>query len=410
MLVKVKERICQWLKKPFLRDWRTLLALWLLLAVVASVLKYERSDNNFLIYKYVFWHVINELPLYIHYPAEYNDLNHYGPVFAYVIAPFAVVPRFVGLLLWNLVLALGLYVSVRRSTFSDRQQLFVLWFCAHDLLTCLFMQQFNIAIAAIIVASYWLVEREREWAATFLIVLGTFVKLLGIVGIVFFLFSRHKGRFVAGLLLWSVVMFVAPMLIASPDYIVGCYGEWYQALIDKNASNSTSWGAGIYDMANNISTLGMVRRFSGNGEYSDLLIILPAMVLAGLPLLRRSQWRFAAYRETLLAQVLLFSVLFSTGSESSSYVIAFVGMALWYTAAPWQRTRWDVALMVFVFVLASLGNTDLYPPYIRKYYVQAYSLKALPCTIVWLQLCYEMMVRNYGPLLVRRDETPIAQG
>ena len=91
-----------------------------------------------------------------------------------------------------------------------------------------------------------------------------------------------------------------------------------------------------------------------------------------------------------------FTVLFSTGSESSTYIIAFVGVAIWYWAAPWQRTRWDIALMVFAFILTSLSPSDLFPAYVRQEWVQPYALKALPVTIIWLQLTLEMLCKDYA--------------
>ena len=105
--------------------------------------------------------------------------------------------------------------------------------------------------------------------------------------------------------------------------------------------------------------------------------------------------------QTLLASVLMFVVLFSTGSESSGYIIAFVGIVVWYTAAPWQRTRWDVALLVLAFVLSSLSPSDLFPAYLRREWVQPYALKALPVTLIWLKLCYEMAVRGYAEARIR---------
>jgi hypothetical protein len=92
----------------------------------------------------------------------------------------------------------------------------------------------------------------------------------------------------------------------------------------------------------------------------------------------------------------MFVVLFSTGSESSGYIIALVGVVIWYTACPWQRTRWDIFLMVFVFILSSLSPSDLFPAFLRKQYVQPYALKALPVVLVWFQLCYEMLTRDYS--------------
>ena len=376
--------------KPFFHDRRTILWLWIALSVIAAVLKYNRTDNNFRIFRGVFWHTLQGTSLYAEYPLEYYDVNHYGPFFSLVIAPFALMPIPLGLVFWCIALSLTLYFAITRSTFSSWQQMFVLWFCSETLLTSLFMQQFNIAIAAIIIASYALIEKERDFWAAFLIVLGTFVKLYGIVGLAFFFFSRHKGKFVLSLLFWGVVLFVAPMIISSPAYVVSQYHEWFVCLVEKNGENLAS-------QAQNISALGMVRRVLGNPQYSDLLILAPALVLFALPYLRFKQWRNEGFRMTLLASVLLFTVLFSTGSESSSYIIALSGVCVWYFAAPWQRGKTDIWLLVFVFLLSSMGSSDLYPRAIKREYIQAYSLKALPCLIVWLKLCWEMMAKNYQP-------------
>ncbi len=391
----MKERIQSFLAKPFWRDYRTLLGLWLLLAVIAALMKMH-SHNNFLIFRGVFWHTWHHTSLFAEYPAEYWDTNHYGPLFSLVIAPFAVVPEWVGLILWCLVLTLFLYWAVRRSLLTDYQQLFVLWFCAHELLTALYMQQFNIAIAAIILLSFFLVEKERDTTAAFFIVLGTLVKLYGIVGLAFFFFSKHKLRFVLSLIGWGAVLFVARMLISGPEYIMGQYVEWYESLTGKNAEN-------LFANHQNISLLGMVRKISGCATYSDLWLILPGMLLFALPYLRFSQYKNMAFRQTLLASVLMFVLLFSTGSESSGYIIALIGVVIWYTAAPWKRTSWDLCLMVFAFILTSLSPSDLFPAYLRKTFVQPYALKALPVAIIWFQLCYEMLKKDYQEKRVSVD-------
>jgi RsiW-degrading membrane proteinase PrsW (M82 family) len=250
------------------------------------------------------------------------------------------------------------------------------------------MQQFNVAIAAIIVLAFFLIEKERDTEAAFFIVLGTLVKLYGVVGLAFFFFSKHKVRFVAALALWGAVMFVAPMVLSSPEYVVGQYEAWMTDLVTKNGENAES-------LMQNISLLGMVHRVTGL-QFSDLWLIVPGLVLFALPYLRLSQYGNKGFRQTLLASVLMFTVLFSTGSESSGYIIALVGVVIWYTAAPWQRGRWDVALMVFVFVLTSLSPSDLFPAYLRREWVQPYALKALPVSVVWLRLCWEMLTKDYA--------------
>ena len=390
-LLRLCAKLQAFFHKPFFSNPRTLFGLWTLLAVVAGLTKIApHRHNNFLIFRGVFWHTIQKLSLYDFYPTEYNDHNHYGPIFSLVIAPFAVVPDAIGLLGWLVVLALGMYYAVRRLPLEEGRQIFLYWFCAHELLTALQMQQFNIAIAAIIIGSFAAIEKGREVTAAFLIVLGTFVKLYGVVGLAFFFFVKRKPRFILALIGWSVVCFVAPMLISSPEYVVGQYVEWYERLAAKNGENT-------FSLMQNISLLGMIRKASGSASYSDLLVILPGLVLFGLPYLRFGQYRHLAFRYAILSSVLLFVVLFSTGSESSTYIIPFAGIALWYATSPWKRSGWDVALLVFAFVLSSLSPSDLFPRSLREAYVLPYALKALPPTLIWLRLSYELLTRDYAP-------------
>ena len=390
-LLRLCAKLQAFFHKPFFTNPRTLFGLWTLLAVVAGLTKMApHRHNNFLIFRGVFWHTIQKLSLYDFYPTEYNDHNHYGPIFSLVIAPFAVVPDAIGLLLWLVVLALGMYYAVRRLPLEEGRQIFLYWFCAHELLTALQMQQFNIAIAAIIIGSFAAIEKGREVTAAFLIVLGTFVKLYGVVGLAFFFFVKRKPRFILALIGWSVVCFVAPMLISSPEYVVGQYVEWYERLAAKNGENT-------FSLMQNISLLGMIRKASGSASYSDLLVILPGLALFGLPYLRFGQYHHLAFRYAILSSVLLFVVLFSTGSESSTYIIPFAGIALWYTTSPWKRSGWDVALLVFAFVLSSLSPSDLFPRSLREAYVLPYALKALPPTLIWLRLSYELLTRDYAP-------------
>lgn len=377
--------------RALLHDYRTLFGLWMLLPVIMWLSKMTRA-NNFLIYRGSFWNAVREWNLYLPNPAEYGDSHHYGPLFSLLFSPFAIFPLKplnIGLLLWGIALTLFLYWAIRHSQFNKRQQLFILWFCAHEMLTALFMQQFNIAIAATILLAYYLIEREKDFWAAFFIMLGTFVKIYSIVGLAFFFFSKHKGRLIGGMLFWAVVFFLLPMpFFHGWDYIVEQYYNWYVSLAEKNALNAGS-------IMQNISLIGMTHRITGM-QFNDLWLIIPGMVLFALPYLRFDQYKNMAFRQTLLASVLMFIILFSTGSESSGYITPFIGIVIWYTAAPWKRTRWDVFLLVFAFILSSMSPSDLFPAYLRREYVHPYALKALPVTIIWLQLCYEMLTKEYA--------------
>ncbi len=384
--MELTNKVQTFFHKPFFKSPNTLLGLWLVLGFISGIAKLHHH-NNFAIFRHVFWHTIQGKSLYDYYPEEYFDHNLYGPIFSAIIAPFAIIPEIPGLILWCTALAMFMYWTIRKSTFSDYQQVFILWFCAHELLTALFMQQFNVAIAGIMLLSYHFVRKERDVWATFFIVIGFLVKLYGIVGLAFFLFSKHKVRYALSFMGWLIVLSCIPMLYSGFEYQITQYKEWIECLSGKNVENGDS-------IAQNISLLGMVHRISGL-QFSDLFIIIPGMALFAIPYLRIKQYANEGFRQTILASALMFICLFSTGTESSGYIIALTGVAIWFTASPWQRDKCDIALMVFAFILTSLSPSDLFPAYIRKEWVQPYALKALPVAIIWFKLCYEIMTKDY---------------
>jgi len=377
--------IVDFFHRPIFTDKRVLFGVWMIAAVLGCI---DSLHNNFKIFRGVFWHTVNQVSLFAEYPAEYFDMNHYGPLFSIIIAPFAIVPMWLGIPLWSIFMTLILYKAVETLPFSWKRIAFIYWFCLQVLIGALQYSQFNVIIAAIIILSFVFIEKEKDIWATLMIAIGTFVKLYGIVGLAFFFFSKHKGKFILSLIGWSIVCYVLPMLISSPEYVNSQYAEWLQSLIEKNGTNQES-------LMQNVSLLGMVHKIS-RCWFSDLYLIIPGMVLFALPYLRFKQYRNLGFRLGFLASTMLFTVLFSTGSETCTYIIAFVGVCIWYYSASRQRSKFDVALMIFAFVLSSMAPSDLFPAYIRVHFVRPYALYALPCTIIWCKLIYEMLVYDYS--------------
>ena len=398
----------------FWRDKRTMFSLWMLMVII-SVGLHMHNFNNFLIFKYSFWHALNQLNLYIHYPDEYSDLYHYGPLFTLIIAPFAVIPSiWVAVFLWHLALAWFLWWAIQNSTLPKKNLVFMIWFTAHEMLNALGMSQFNVATAAMILLTYTAIRRGQDMWAAFWIVLGTLVKIYGIVGLAFFFFAKSRPKFVMWLMVWTVVLIALPMPFFGIEYELGQYAEWFKSLSEKADENMLS------DFQN-ISLLGMVRKigyavtaglpayyevFASAGKqydatnwwvstWNDLWIIIPAMVYSALPWLRFKQYRSHSFQLMCLALVLMIVNILSTGAENSSYIIAMLGVAIWYIAVPWKRSRLDLYLLIFCFFLTSLSCTDIFPAYIRTYWIRAFSLKALPVVIIWMKIVWEMCTRDY---------------
>ena len=112
--MNLANQIIKFLSNPIFTRFRTLFILWFSIAVIAWVTKIiPGSYNNFLIFRGVFFNLINQLNLYLEYPLVYKDVNLYGPLFSLVVAPFAVVPVWLGLLMWLCSLSVLFYCSVK---------------------------------------------------------------------------------------------------------------------------------------------------------------------------------------------------------------------------------------------------------------------------------------------------------
>ena len=371
------------LKKLF-ENYRFITILWfaLALATVVQNVWIAGKFNNYLIFDGVFWHTLKQLPLYLPYPDEYFDTNHYGILFSAVIAPFALLPKWIGCTLWIMANAAFLYWAIRQLPLSKKAIIAVLLIAAHDLYTAAAMQQCNISVIALLVGAFVFIERRQSHWATLLIVIGTLTKLYGIVGLAFFFFAKDKWRFIWSGLFWLIALFCLPMLYSSPDYVVSQYFDWYASLAEKNVSNLNTT---TYNLQN-LSLLGFLQR---TGIYNNnSIVILIGLGLFALPYLRIQQYKNLNFRLLLLASVSIFLCLFSTGTENSTYIVAYVGVGIWFMVSE-LHPKLKITLLILA-MLGSLSPTDLFKP-LKEPYIIRYSLRAVPVTLIWLTIVYEML-------------------
>ncbi|MBK8610156.1 MAG: DUF2029 domain-containing protein [Chitinophagaceae bacterium] len=366
--------------------------LWFLLGLTAVVLELIRNSiNNYQIFKGVFTHTIEQVNLYAQYPQLYDDSNHYGPLFSLVIAPFALLPDYIGVVLWALLNVFVLYKAINYLPINKLQKNAILLIGAIEMMTAIHNVQINPSITALLIFSYVLVRNEKDFLACLCILLGFYIKLYGIIGLVFWVFSKHKIKFIGYFILCAVLLFVLPMIISSPEFIVQSYLDWYHSLAEKVVKNESNYDSNMQ----NISVAGMVERIFNLKNFSGFFILIPAAILYLLPLLRFKQYDSEKFRLLMLASTLLFPVLFSSSSESSTYVIAVTGFALWYVLQPSPKTMGNIALLIFVLLVTCLSNTDLVPRYFKMNMVRPYALKALPCFVIWLIIIYQLLVVNF---------------
>lgn len=360
--------------------------IWFLLAAIAVTAEMSRGltgIDNYLIFEGVFRHVVQEKYLFSYYPEEYVSFNNYGPAFSLVIAPFALLPTYVGCFLWAMANAAALFYALKLLPIEEKQRIIVYWIVVIEMMTSIHSVQFNPMFTAFFIFSYVFTIRGKDWLATLFIALGFLTKIYGIAGLAFFFFSRNKLQFVLSFIAWIAIIVIAPIIYSSADYIMQTYEDWYYQIIRRNQQNiDNSRTAGMQD----ISVPGMIRRIFHYYGPIDLPIIAIAGTLFGIPLLKKQnqlQPKFGLY---YLALVLISVVIFSSAAESPTFVIAVTGAALWFILREKPVSILAKSLLGLLFVLTILSPTDLIPPYIRINIILAYSLKALPCFIIWCWL------------------------
>lgn len=381
------------MEKKFLRltGYQWVQVLYILVAAALWALKlFHPRYNNFNVFRASFYNLINQVNLYAAHPAQHYDYYYYGPLFGLFFAPFALPPKLVGLLLWELANAAALLAVVAYLPLSERRKKILLLLCVIEFANSAFSEQFNPMIAAGIIFTFVLVEKGKDGWAALLTVLGALMKLYPVVGLAFFLFSKNKGRFVIYTIIWTVVLLALPLLFTGFDFLTASYREWLPAVSHKNMINHD-----LLARSQDICVMGIVRDFTQNPNIPDLPFLIAAAVIFALPLLRFSQYKSEKFRLQVLATSLIMVVIFSTGAENPTFVIPLTGISLWLMIQETPFTRANIILIVFLMVLTGLGLTDAIPQGLRRDIIGKYGMKAWPCIAAWLIITYQLLFKDF---------------
>ncbi len=332
--------------------------------------------NNYVIFKYSWFHLIHGTDLYGLYPAEHWDFYKYSPTFALFMGGIAYLPDVIGLSIWNILNAIAVFFAIRLLPFSVRKQCLILWFVALELLTCLQNNQSNGLMCGLIIAAYGCMEHKKVVLATLWLVLAMYIKVYGAIGFCFFLFYPGKFKFILYSILWTVVFAALPLLVTSPQTLVWQYQNWANLMIADAAA------------ARGLSVAGWLYSWFGI-ENVKMYVTLIGMGLFLLPFVRFKMYSNQVFRLLVLASMLVWVIIFNHKAESSTFIIAVAGVAIWYFAMP--SAKWRTVLFWLVFVFTCLATTDVFPMYVKTHFIYVYKIKAVPCIIVWCMILADVM-------------------
>ena len=280
-----------------------------------------------------------------------------------------------------------LLYAIKKLPISNNNKNIILLIGIVEMLTSLHNVQFNPMATAFILYSFILVKSKNDFWATMYIAAGFLIKLYGVVGLAFLLFSDNKIKFVLSFAFWMIVFFTLPMLISSPQFVLQSYNDWYNSLSVKNGENLTSDMQGMTAMK--VLQKVFHLKFITNG-----MIILFGFIVYLCTLLRYKYFKNIQFQLNYLASLLIAVVIFSSSAEAATFVIAMVGVGIWFINQK-EKTTLVITLLIFALLLTSLSSTDLFPKFIKQNYIRPYALKALPCLFIWIFIAHQLLFKKY---------------
>lgn len=373
-------------------SYKTLLAVYCAFAVIISIQSYflgvktfESSlvaythYNNYIIFKQAFFHLIENKDLYLLYPNEHWDFYKYSPTFAFLFAPLAYSPDIIGLIIWNLLNVIPLFLAVKYlPNLIDKKKIWILWFIMIELTTCVHNHQSNGLMAALLILSFVFFEKNRFFWATFFIVFSVYIKLFGAVAFVFILIYPNKVRNIRYAAFWLILLGVLPLLVTSFHQLISQYQSWGHLLSnDKPAELS-------------LSVMNWLKVWFGINA-PGFYIIIAGIALFCLPLLYKMRdYKDFYFRVLVLASVLIWVVIFNHKAERPTYIIAIAGVAIWFFYQEYKIENLIFLLLALLFT--QLSATDIFPPVVRNSFIRPYVIKAVPCILIWCKIIYDLVI------------------
>ena len=367
---------------------RVVLAVFVLLSIGAGIQRVALgpSDvegrtythyNNYVIFTQSFVHLAAGQDLYVAYPEEHWDFYKYSPTFAALMAPFAALPDAIGVVVWGLAGSLALFFGLWRLPVGDeRSRMAAAWFLTLPLLQSLQNSQSNHHLAGLVLLTAVWLEAQKSASAAAAAALAFFLKIYGGAAVVLAAMYPWRARFGLRLAAWLVVLGLLPLLFVTPAQLLFLYKSWAGLLA---ADHSASTG---------VSVMGWMRNWFGI-EPPKTIVAAVGLVIMLAPLVRLRAYADPAFRAVFLAGLLIWLVIFNHKAEPNTFIIAVTGVAVWFIARP--RRWWSVALVTAVFVFTCLSTTSIFPLVIRRTLVQPYSLRVLPCILVWVVAVADLM-------------------
>lgn len=374
----------------FFSDYKTIFILYILFTLFFSIknIMYGNNKvfdgnkkytfiNNYIIFKNSYFNLIEGKNLYIHYPEKQWDLYKYSPSFSAIMVLFAYLPDALGLVLWNLINCLILFIGIKNFIKGPPEVIFILWFLLNEYLTSVINSQSNAMIVGLLIMAFTFFEKDKVHLAALCIIATFYIKIFGVIAALIFLFYPNKIKFIKWCILWGVLIGLLPLFFNTLEILAEQYKNWYELLRNDHEGNF------------GYSFMGVLHSVFGLNSGKDILVILGLITMI-FPLFFIKTANNLKFRINWFSAILIWMIIFNHKAESPTFIIALSGIAIWYFSSD-TKDNFKTILLLLAFVFTSLSPTDIFPAEIRKSVFEQYAVKAVPCIFIWLYIIIDLV-------------------
>ena len=368
-------------------------------AVIATyVCGIAQQCNNFHIFRSAFHNLMAQRDLYAPHPEQHWDLFKYSPTFALLFAPFSAVPFALGLLAWNLLNVLLVYHVVRRLLPGSAGTL-ALVLLYPGLVATLDGTQSNGLVTGGIVLAWLGLERtdaRGRLGAAIAVAGGALVKLFPLAALSFALFHRGRLRFFTTFAVVLIVLVAAPLVVTPGATLLAQYASWFSL----ERVDALDRGASVMRL------LFHVADYRG----PNWPVQLAATLVLLAPLTLGSGRNDGGRRRDYLCSLLVYTVIFNHKAEQPSFVIALVGVVVWYAAGMLEgrRSPWRTAVTAATIVSTLPMFAAALAPERFGQFADVPMLAAAGCaTFAWISMQGDLLGLAAIGVAVRRRLTPL---
>lgn len=311
------------------------------------------------------------------------DKFFYSPSFAVMFIPFTLLPLKLAVPLWILMGAMIFRYALNTLPLSNPQKTILFFIVLIDLINSMQNLQTNALCAALSILIFSGLHNGKIKVAALCTALCFCIKIYPAAPALLFLFYPQKLKFLTWSLVFFILLFALPFLFSDSAYVISCFKNWFTTLIED--TNPAA-------VCNAPSFIGI------NYAWFPHPIRHVWIQIAGLTLLFAPLTKLFFQKANLpfllryFAFILISIILFNHAAESPGYIFVASGCGIWYALS--NKSHWDNALLIFLFVGCILLPTDLYPSTLRKEYFEPLKIRTFPAIIIWGLLLRDLLRKS----------------